>query len=116
MKMLNHPNIVNLVEVIDDPNIDKFYMGMSVSTVIYIFILLLKHNMCILSTLYTIATYIFFFSFALPVLEYVEGKMVCDNGLEEATARKYLRDIISGLMYLHSHVRCQFFISVISVT
>jgi calcium/calmodulin-dependent protein kinase kinase 1 len=28
MKMLNHPNIVNLVEVIDDPNIDKFYMGM----------------------------------------------------------------------------------------
>lgn len=63
MKMLNHPNIVNLVEVIDDANIDKFYM----------------------------------------VLEYVEGKMVCDNGLDEATARNYLRDIISGLMYLHSH-------------
>ncbi|PVH31333.1 hypothetical protein PAHAL_9G117400 [Panicum hallii] len=63
MKMLNHPNIVNLVEVINDPNIDKFYM----------------------------------------VLEYVEGKMVCDNGLEEATARNYLRDIIYGLMYLHSH-------------
>ncbi|TVU41873.1 hypothetical protein EJB05_15430 [Eragrostis curvula] len=64
MKMLEHPNIVNLVEVIDDPNIDKFYM----------------------------------------VLEYVEGKMVCDNGIEEATARNYLRDIISGLMYLHSHL------------
>ncbi|CAN6303820.1 unnamed protein product [Urochloa humidicola] len=63
MKMLNHPNIVNLVEVINDSNIDKFYM----------------------------------------VLEYVEGKMVCDNGLEEATARNYLRDIIYGLMYLHSH-------------
>ncbi|KAG2546473.1 serine/threonine-protein kinase GRIK1-like [Panicum virgatum] len=63
MKMLNHPNIVNLVEVINDPNIDKFYM----------------------------------------VLEYVEGKMVCDNGLEEATTRSYLRDIIYGLMYLHSH-------------
>lgn len=44
MKMLNHPNIVNLVEVIDDPNIDKFYMGMSVTTVIYIFILLLKQD------------------------------------------------------------------------
>ncbi|KAK3126542.1 hypothetical protein QOZ80_7AG0558140 [Eleusine coracana subsp. coracana] len=63
MKLLEHPNIVNLVEVIDDPNIDKFYM----------------------------------------VLEYVEGKMVCDNGIEEATARNYMRDIISGLMYLHSH-------------
>ncbi|GJN24726.1 hypothetical protein PR202_gb12483 [Eleusine coracana subsp. coracana] len=63
MKLLEHPNIVNLVEVIDDPNIDKFYM----------------------------------------VLEYVEGKMVCDNGIEEATTRNYMRDIISGLMYLHSH-------------
>lgn len=27
MKMLNHPNIVNLIEVIDDPNTDHFYMG-----------------------------------------------------------------------------------------
>lgn len=28
MKMLEHPNIVNLVEVIDDPETDHFYMGM----------------------------------------------------------------------------------------
>lgn len=27
MKMLDHPNIVNLIEVIDDPNTDHFYMG-----------------------------------------------------------------------------------------
>lgn len=27
MKLLEHPNIVNLIEVIDDPNIDDFYMG-----------------------------------------------------------------------------------------
>lgn len=27
MKMLDHPNIVNLIEVIDDPKIDNFYMG-----------------------------------------------------------------------------------------
>ncbi|RRT77369.1 hypothetical protein BHE74_00007555 [Ensete ventricosum] len=27
MKMLDHPNIVNLVEVIDDPDTDHFYMG-----------------------------------------------------------------------------------------
>uniref|UniRef100_A0A0D9Y1X5 Protein kinase domain-containing protein n=1 Tax=Leersia perrieri TaxID=77586 RepID=A0A0D9Y1X5_9ORYZ len=63
MKMLDHPNIVNLIEVIDDPEIDKFYM----------------------------------------VLEYVEQKLVCDNGLGETSSRKYLRAIISGLMYLHSH-------------
>ncbi|PHT35166.1 hypothetical protein CQW23_26966 [Capsicum baccatum] len=68
MKMLCHPNIVNLIEVIDDPETDHFYM----------------------------------------VLEYVEGKWVCEDSgppcvLEENKARKYLRDIVSGLMYLHSH-------------
>uniref|UniRef100_A0A5B6YU04 non-specific serine/threonine protein kinase n=2 Tax=Davidia involucrata TaxID=16924 RepID=A0A5B6YU04_DAVIN len=68
MKMLVHPNIVNLIEVIDDPTTDHFYM----------------------------------------VLEYVEGKWVCEGsgppgGLGENTARKYLRDIVSGLMYLHAH-------------
>lgn len=68
MKMLDHPNIVNLVEVINDPKTDHFYM----------------------------------------VLEYVEGKWVFEGagppgGLEEHVARRYLRDIVSGLMYLHSH-------------
>ncbi|KAA8550413.1 hypothetical protein F0562_002097 [Nyssa sinensis] len=73
MKMLDHPNIVNLIEVIDDPTTDHFYMVSSCS-----------------------------------VLEYVEGKWVCEGsglsgGLGENTARKYLRDIVSGLMYLHAH-------------
>ncbi|CAM8961529.1 unnamed protein product [Rhodiola kirilowii] len=68
MKTLRHPNIVNLVEVIDDPSSDNFYM----------------------------------------VLEYVESKWVCEGtgpacSLDENTARKYLRDIVAGLMYLHAH-------------
>ncbi|KAG4985411.1 hypothetical protein JHK82_033011 [Glycine max] len=68
MKMLEHPNIVNLIEVIDDPETDNFYM----------------------------------------VLEYVEGKWICEGsgptcGLGEETARRYLRDIVSGLTYLHAH-------------
>ncbi|XP_075489802.1 serine/threonine-protein kinase GRIK2-like isoform X2 [Primulina tabacum] len=68
MKVLSHPNIVNLIEVIDDPTSDHFYM----------------------------------------VLEYVEGKWVFDGSgpaccLGENTARKYLRDVVSGLMYLHAH-------------
>ncbi|KDP44066.1 hypothetical protein JCGZ_05533 [Jatropha curcas] len=68
MKMLDHPNIVNLIEVIDDPNTDHFYM----------------------------------------VLEYVDGKWFSADTnspgvIGENTARKYLRDIVSGLMYLHAH-------------
>jgi len=62
----------------------------------------------ILSIFYTVVIYNF--PFGLPVLEYVEGKIVCDNGLEEATARNYVRDIVSGLQYLHSHVRFKSFI------
>ena len=27
MKVVSHPNIVNLIEVIDDPDTDHFYMG-----------------------------------------------------------------------------------------
>lgn len=68
MKRLEHQNIVNLIEVIDDPEADRFYM----------------------------------------VLEYVEGKWVCDSagtpgGIGEGCARKYFRDIIAGVMYLHAH-------------
>ncbi|CAO2824544.1 unnamed protein product [Amaranthus hypochondriacus] len=68
MKIVSHPNIVNLIEVIDDPDTDRLYM----------------------------------------VLEYVEGKWDCDgsgppSGLGEGSARRFLRDIVSGLMYLHSH-------------
>lgn len=68
MKMLEHRNIINLKEVIDDPESDHFYM----------------------------------------VLEYVDGKWICDasgtcGGIEESISRRYLRDIISGLMYLHAH-------------
>ncbi|KAK9734454.1 hypothetical protein RND81_04G141000 [Saponaria officinalis] len=68
MKIVSHPNIVNLIEVIDDPDTDHFYM----------------------------------------VLEYVEDKWDHEGagppgGLGEITARKYLRNILSGLIYLHSH-------------
>jgi len=48
-------------------------------------------------------------SFLFSVLEYVDGKWVWEGsgppgGIGEDTARKYLRDIVSGLMYLHAHV------------
>jgi serine/threonine protein kinase len=42
------------------------------------------------------------------VLEYVDGKWAYDDSgppgaLGEITARKYLRDVVAGLMYLHAH-------------
>lgn len=67
MKMLEHPNIVNLVEVIDDPKSDYLYM----------------------------------------VLEYVEGNGTCNisetQGVDETTARRYFKDILAGIIYLHNH-------------
>lgn len=49
------------------------------------------------------------FQLSCSVLEYVEGKWVCEGagppgGLGVNTARRYLRDIVSGLIYLHAHV------------
>ncbi|KAH7432985.1 hypothetical protein KP509_07G049400 [Ceratopteris richardii] len=67
MKELDHPNIVKLIEVIDDSDCDRLYM----------------------------------------ILEYVKGGCILKGpdstgGIPEATARKYLRDIVTGLRYLHS--------------
>ncbi|MFS7929684.1 putative protein kinase CAMK-CAMKL-LKB family [Helianthus anomalus] len=67
IKILSHPNMVNLIEVIDDPNTDHFCM----------------------------------------VLEYMEGKWVIEGaglpgGLGQNVLGRYLRDIVSGLMYLYS--------------
>lgn len=68
MKKLDHPNIVNLIEVIDDLDTDQFYM----------------------------------------VLEYVEGRGIFQGsgpagGIGEDTARRYFRDVLAGLAYLHAH-------------
>lgn len=43
------------------------------------------------------------------VLEYVEGGWIFEGcgppgGIGEANARAYLRDVVAGLMYLHSNV------------
>ncbi|XP_024397441.1 serine/threonine-protein kinase GRIK1 isoform X2 [Physcomitrium patens] len=68
MKRLDHPNIVKLFEVIDDPHSDNIYL----------------------------------------VLSYVEGNRIFEGsgppgGIGEALARKYFRDVVAGLSYLHSH-------------
>lgn len=122
MKMLNHPNIVNLVEVIDDPSTDHFYMGIYSTSfpcsmcsffpsnnVIWVWKPFLAWRFFPLKISWLIICLTANSFFCSSVLEYVEGKWVCEGsgtpgGLGENTARKYLRDIVSGLIYLHAHV------------
>ncbi|KAJ6961264.1 serine/threonine-protein kinase GRIK1-like isoform X2 [Populus alba x Populus x berolinensis] len=68
LKTLEHPNIINLVEVIDDQKSDYMYM----------------------------------------VLEYVESSCMSNisemkGQIDETTARRYFKDVIAGLIYLHHH-------------
>lgn len=44
------------------------------------------------------------------MLEYVEGGWIFEGcgpvgGIGESAARRYFRDVVSGLKYLHAHVR-----------
>ena len=44
------------------------------------------------------------------VMEYAEGNWIFEGsgppgGIGEAVARKYFRDVVAGLSYLHNHVR-----------
>jgi len=68
MKRLNHENVVNLVDVIDDPKADQLY---------------LVQEYCEKGA----------------IMEKLEG----NTPLPEATARKYFRDLLSGIDYLHAH-------------
>lgn len=50
----------------------------------------------------------FSFFFFYAVLEYVEGNGTCNisetQGVDETTARRYFKDILAGIIYLHNHV------------
>ncbi|KAJ8760085.1 hypothetical protein K2173_010941 [Erythroxylum novogranatense] len=68
LKTLEHENVVNLIEVIDDQRSDYLYM----------------------------------------VLEYVGGSPISSifetkPRIDDTTARRYFRDVVAGLVYLHSH-------------
>lgn len=117
MKIVEHPNIVNLVEVIDDPTTDHFYMGTHFLTLSQSLLYTHTHTHThahslfrLKRTWHTNATslsksYLLFWS----VLEYIDGKWDWEGSSPpgscgEIAARKYFRDVVSGLMYLHAHV------------
>lgn len=84
LKKLNHPNVVKLVEVLDDPAQDNLYLGNTVKgiTIIWCIILL---------------------SIFLPVFELLElGPVVevpTENPMEEEQARMRFRDLLLGIEY-----------------
>lgn len=53
---------------------------------------------------------IIFCHLLFAVLEYVAGKWTSEGGscprscIGESKSRRYLRDVVAGLMYLHAHV------------
>ena len=82
MKKLSHPNVVQLYEVIDDPNSDNIYLG----------IIILSCNF-----------YLFFF---ISAMEYCSGGACFSKNepcLPESTCIAYMRDIVMGLEYIHAH-------------
>lgn len=98
MKELEHPRIVNLIEVIDDPDCDHFYMGMGKAAPKF------QTALCV-SIFLTYGL----LRLSYTVLEYVEGRRVFEGsgplgGIGEANARKYIRDVAEGLIYLHKKV------------
>lgn len=68
MKRLNHDNVVNLIDVIDDPKAEQLY---------------LVQEYCQMGA----------------IMENLEG----NTPLSEPTARKYFRDLLCGIDYLHRH-------------
>ncbi|KAH9256391.1 hypothetical protein BASA81_005648 [Batrachochytrium salamandrivorans] len=68
MKKLDHPNVVNLIDVIDDPKAEQLYLVQE-------------------------------FCAGGAVMENLEGS----SPLEEPLARRYFRDLLCGIDYLHAH-------------
>ena len=118
MKILD---MVNLIEVIDDPDTDHFYMGIYFhSFFCFVFNAQRHFDIFAWSCHHDFAyEWIFLSAFRLTlyltanlfllVLDYVDDKWVSEGsgppaGLKEDIAWKYLRDIVLGLMYLHAHV------------
>ncbi|KAK7258851.1 hypothetical protein RIF29_24439 [Crotalaria pallida] len=69
---------------------------------------LFSHRCSISISLYLVRFFSIYARSYLQVLEYVEGKWICEGSgrscaLGEETALIYLRDIVSGLKYLHAH-------------
>ena len=94
MKKLDHPNVVKLVEVLDDPEDDNLYMGKNIA------ISILQWKPCKdTSCMMTVTKYQIFIS-VFELLERGEVLTVpTDTPLDEKTAWLAFRDVILGLEY-----------------
>lgn len=87
LKKLDHPNVVKLVEVLEDPDEDHLYLGTSFSNT-YLFPCDFKHSRNMM------------FYAVFELLERGEVMQVPgDPPMAETKARSYFRDILLGLEY-----------------
>ena len=97
MKRLRHPNLVALVDVIDDAERDQCTLRCDVMRRIYMIIEYVENGQVMY---YDPASH--HFTSKLTSLQ-CEKSLRVDGVLPEDHAKKYLYDIVSGLQYLHMH-------------
>lgn len=84
LKKLDHPNVVKLVEVLEDPDEDHLYLGIYNFSKLYF--------KCLLIVVFSIEVF--------ELLERGEVMQVPgDPPMSESKARSYFRDILLGLEY-----------------
>lgn len=87
LKKLDHPNVVKLVEVLEDPDEDHLYLGTSFLNT-YLFLYSFEHSRNVM------------FYAVFELLERGEVMQVPgDPPMAETKARSYFRDILLGLEY-----------------
>ena len=93
MKRLSHPNLVKLIDVIDDETGDKWQFDVVITLRLYMILEYIEKGQIMVCNQSTMTFYSPITSIRLGVDSWKE------SFFDEDTARRYMLDIISGLKY-----------------